>query len=326
MSDKSCIMVILDKGLEQSPALSRATALARESGARLLLALFEYDRALARAAARKLDLDAYLQGRRRKLEEFAASLGKDGLQVDARYYWGRPLLVRMLLAVLAERPQMVFKDVHAEPALRRLLFTSLDLDLLRQCPEPLMLVRPSPNMLPKRILAAVDPLDEHGRPHELNARILSMAVQLAKQCDAQLDVVHVFEYLPFPADPEVLSGWMPDVALIQKLRDLHTEALQKLGKHYGIPPEQVQMLDGEPGRVIAEFAAAKHSDMVIMGTVQRSGFERLAMGSVAERLLELLSCDVLALKPDGFRARLQKELQRVESDREDVALVRAEGG
>ena len=93
--------------------------------------------------------------------------------MDSRYFWGRPLLLRVLLAVLAERPNMVFKDMHAEPTLRRLLFTSLDLDLLRQCPEPLMLVRPSPGTLPKRILAAVDPLDEHDRPHELNARILS---------------------------------------------------------------------------------------------------------------------------------------------------------
>ena len=39
-----------------------------------------------------------------------------------------------------------------------------------------------------------------------------------------------------PWDPEVLSGWVPDVALIQTLRDLHAEALQKLGKQYGIPP------------------------------------------------------------------------------------------
>lgn len=316
MSKQSCIMVILDKGLQSTPALLRAAALARKGGERLLLALFEYDRALVRAQSRQFDLDAYLQGRRRKLEEFAARLRKDGLQVEAKLFWGRPLLARMLLAVLAEKPQMVFKDVHAEPALRRLLFTPQDLDLLRQCPEPLMLVRPSPGALPKRILAAVDPLDEHGRPHELNTRILNMANRLAVQCGAQVDVVHVFEYVPFPTDPEVLSGWVPDTALQQKLRNLHTEGLQKLGKGYGIAPAQLHLLDGDPGRVIAEFAGAQHSDVVIMGTVQRGGFERLAMGSVAERLLAQLNCDVLALKPDGSRARLQTELEHTELDNE----------
>ncbi len=315
MSKQSCFMVILDKGLQSTPALLRAAALARKGGERLLLALFEYDRALAHAASRQLDLDAYLQGRRQKLEEFAVRLRKDGLQVEAKLFWGRPLLARMLLAVLAEKPQMVFKDVHAEPALRRLLFTSQDIDLLRQCPEPLMLVRPSPGALPKRILAAVDPLDEHDRPHELNTRILALANRLATQCDAQVDVVHVFEYVPFPTDPEVLSGWMPDVALAQKLRDMHAEALQKLCQKYAIAPAQMHMLDGAPDRVIAELATTQHSDVVIMGTVQRGGFDRLAMGSVAERLLEQLNCDVLAVKPDGFRARLQTELKHAELHR-----------
>lgn len=314
VSTRSCIMVILDKDLKSSPALLRAAALARKSGDRLVLALFEYDSALARAAARKFDLDAYLQGRRRKLEEFAASIPGNGLQVEARYFWGRPLLARMLQAVLAENPQLVFKDVHAEPALRRLLFTSLDLDLLRHCPEPLMLVHPSPGALPKHILAAVDPLDEHERPHELNVRILDMARRLAMQCDALMDVVHVFEFMPFPVGPEVLNGWTPDVALIHKLRDLHNDALQTLCKRSGIPPDHVHLLDGEPGRVITEFAASRHCDLVIMGTVQRSTFERLAMGSVAERLLDQLDCGVLALKPDGFRARLQAELEHAEAE------------
>ncbi len=310
VSTRACIMVILGKDLQSSPALLRAEALARKSGNRLVLALFEYDHALARAAARKFDLDAYIQGRRCELEEFAASIiPKNGLQVETRYFWGRPLLARMLLAVLAENPQLVFKDVHAEPALRRLLFTSLDLDLLRHCPEPLMLVHPSPGTLPKHILAAVDPLDEHERPHELNTRILDMAQRLAMQCDAQVDVVHVFEFMPFPVGPEVLNGWTPDMALIQKLRALHSDALQTLCKRSGIPADHVHLLDGEPGRVITEFAASKDCDLVIMGTVQRSAFERLAMGSVAERLLDRLDCDVLALKPDGFQARLQAELE-----------------
>ncbi len=298
------------------PALLRAAALARKGGEWLLLALFEYNRALAHAASCQFDLDAYLQGRRQKLDEFAARLRKDGLQVETKLFWGRPLLARMPLAVLAEKPQMVFKDVHAEPALRRLLFTPQDLDLLRQCPEPLMLVRPSLGALPKRILAAVDPLDVHGRPHELNTRILNMANRLAMQCGAQVEVVHVFEYVPFPIDPEVLSGWVPDTALQQKLRNLHTEGLQKLGKEYGIAPPQLHMLDGDPGSVITEFASTHHSDVVIMGTVQRGGFERLAMGSVTERLLAQLNCDVLALKPDEFLACLQTELEHTELDNE----------
>jgi hypothetical protein len=65
-------MVIPDAGMHSTPALLPAAALARKSGNRLLLALFEFDPWLARAKRQSFDLDAYLEGRRQKLEGFAA--------------------------------------------------------------------------------------------------------------------------------------------------------------------------------------------------------------------------------------------------------------
>jgi hypothetical protein len=56
--ERSTCMVIVDKALSLTPAVVRATALARKSGDKLMLALFEFDRTLARAASRGFDLDA----------------------------------------------------------------------------------------------------------------------------------------------------------------------------------------------------------------------------------------------------------------------------
>jgi universal stress protein E len=135
-------MVIVDKELALTPGLVRAAALARKSGDRLLLTLFESNRAVAHAASRGFDLDAYKHGRGEKLEALAERLRRDGLKVDTRLFWDdHPVIASILLAVLAEQPQMVIKDVHREAGLKRLLFTPTDLDLLRQCPVPLMLVR-----------------------------------------------------------------------------------------------------------------------------------------------------------------------------------------
>lgn len=306
----STCMVIVDKALTLTPAVVRAAAMARKSGDRLLLALFEFDRALARAASRGFDLDAYLQGRREKLESLAEQLRRDGLTVDTRLSWDHPVMAHVLRAVLAGQPAMVIKDVHAEPALKRLLFTPADLDLLRQCSAPLMLVRSGTHGLPRRILAAVDPLDEQGRPPELNASVLKAANRLAAQCDAELDVVHAFEYIPPYIGPELMTGWMPDMGMIEKFRALHREALQALGKDLNIPPERLHVLDGVPGPAIAEFAAANRIDVVVMGSIQRNFLQRLSIGSVAESLLQRLDCDVLALKPEGFAEHLRTELEQ----------------
>lgn len=300
-------MVIVDKALTLTPALVRAAAMARKSGDRLLLALFEFDRALAHAASRGFDLDAYKRGRREKLEALAERLRRDGLEVDTRLYWDHPVTARMLLAVLAEQPQLVIKDVHREASLKRVLFTPQDLDLLRQCPAPLMLVRSGTHGLPRRILAAVDPLDERGRPHELNARVLNAANRLAMQCDAQVEVVHAFEYVPPFAGPEF--GWLPDLGLIEQFRAEHRGALQELGKEFGISPGHLHLLDGIPGWAIAEFAADHAIDVVVMGSIQRNALQRLSLGSVAEFLLQRLDCDVLVLKPRGFAERLRSELE-----------------
>lgn len=314
MATPTSLMVIVDQDLRLTPALMRAAALARKSGESLLLVRFEFDRVIERAARQGFDLQAYLDGRRQKLEALAALVRGDGLRVDTRVFWGRPLMARMLLAILAEQPQLVVKDVRTEPALKRLLFTPEDLDLLRQCPAPLMLVRGGAHALPQRVLAAVDPLDEHDRPHELTAQVLKTANRLAMQCAAQLDVVHAFEFIPPPVDGEYMTGWLPDFTLAEELRGLHLEELEKLGKEFGISPARLHMLDGRPDRSIAEFATKHWSEVVVMGTVQRNFLQRLTLGSVAEGLLQRLNCDVLALKPEGFAQRLQTELGKVKLD------------
>jgi universal stress protein E len=309
MSQQSPIcMVIVDRDLVLTPGLVRAAALARKSGDRLLLALFEFNRTLARAASQGFDLEAYLCGRREKLEALAERLRRDGIAVATHLFWDHPIMARTLLAVLAERPAMVIKDVRREGALKRVLFTPADLDLLRQCAAPLMLVHCGTHGLPRRILAAVDPLDEQGRPHELTARVLNAANRLAMQCDAALDVVHAFEYMPPFADAEF--GWLPDLGQIEQFRALHLDALQELGKKFGIPAERLHLLDGIPGWTIAEFVTTNQIDVVVMGSIQRNFLQRLSIGSVAEDLLQRLDCDVLVLKPQGFAERLRTELEQ----------------
>ncbi len=303
----STCMVIVDKALTLTAAVVRAAALARKSDDRLLLALFEFDRVLARAKLRGVDLDAYLRGRREKLESLADQLRRDGLKVDTRLFWDHPVTARVLLTVLGEQPQMVIKDVHREPALKRVLFTPEDLDLLRQCPAPLMLVRNGTHGLPRRIVAAVDPLDGQGRPHELTAQVLHAANRLAMQCEAELDVVHAFEYAPPFVGVEF--GWLPAPDLIEESRTLHRDAMQELGKKFGIPPGHLYVLDGTPGWAIAGFAAENGVDVVVMGSIQRTFLQRLSIGSVAEDLLQRVDCDVLVLKPEGFAEQLRAELE-----------------
>jgi universal stress protein E len=317
MQDQVTILVIVDQPFSRSPALLRAMSLAWKTNATLLLYSFEYDRGLAHASEHGLDLDAYIRGRNTKLEAFADSLRAEGFRVEARVAWGHPVAAQIISSVLAARPDFVIKDVHAESAIRRILFTPLDWQLLRECPAPLMLVRQHTGNMPKRIMAAVDPLDEHDRPRGLNDVIMKAAAMLAMQCNADVDVVHVFDYVPVLADPEGAAGWVLDTSIYDELRTLHKDALKKLGDRYGVPAQKLHLLDGGAASTLAQFTRDHDIDLLVMGTTFRTRLERLTIGSTAENLLGNLDCDVLALKPAGFRERLMIMLE--ESNESEAA-------
>ena len=42
------------------------------------------------------------------------------------------------------------------------------------------------------------------------------------------------------------------------------------------------------------------SDLLVMGTIARTGIAGFIVGNTAERLLPRIPCSVLAIKPEGF--------------------------
>jgi nucleotide-binding universal stress UspA family protein len=67
------------------------------------------------------------------------------------------------------------------------------------------------------------------------------------------------------------------------------------------------MLKGHPEEVIPQFVVSEGIDLVVMGTVARTGIAGLLIGNTAERLLQRLITSVLAVKPDGFVSPVRAE-------------------
>lgn len=57
-----------------------------------------------------------------------------------------------------------------------------------------------------------------------------------------------------------------------------------------------EMLIGDPGPAIADFAAASKCDLIIMGSHGRTGIANLVMGSVASKVIALGSVPVLVVR------------------------------
>ena len=62
----------------------------------------------------------------------------------------------------------------------------------------------------------------------------------------------------------------------------------------------MHFLEGDAYEIIPELAEEKKVDLVVMGTVARTGLPGFFMGNTAESILNQLNCSVLAIKPEGF--------------------------
>lgn len=76
------------------------------------------------------------------------------------------------------------------------------------------------------------------------------------------------------------------------------EAATRVSGHLaerGLEVDQV-VLRGDPGKLIAETAAARDADLIVMGTHGRTGWERVLIGSVTESVVNETALPMLAVK------------------------------
>ena len=151
-----------------------------------------------------------------------------------------------------------------------------------------------------RILCPVDLSDP-------SRRALRQALALARQYQATVRVVQVVDTaLP----PDAAGG--PLLQITPEIRTTLEEGL-----HWFVAPVldpeltvTVQLREGPVVSAILAEAALMRADLIVVGTHGRSGFERLALGSVAEKLLRRADCPVLCV-PHGEGASAPVAIRRV---------------
>lgn len=290
------LLLIVEPDLHPSAAMRRACALARASGAELHLCAFVQPPARTHLWGEKIDeatVQRYMHRYRRWMVEEAALLKEEGLEVSTHVVWTTHPLLDILRYVEQFQPDVLIKDVTLEPLLKRVFATPLDCHLLRDCPVPVHLVNRAVHGLPRRVVAAVDPSDPEA--NALNERIVLNAGALALQCDAPLHLLYACDLSPaFNGEASLLAGaWDDDFA--DALRETLHVAFVHFAERCAVPAERRHFVVGLPVPVIHEFIEEFQADVVVMGTAQRAGFERL-IGSTTERALYSVQGSLLAVR------------------------------
>ena len=177
-------------------------------------------------------------------------------------------------------------------------FGSTTIRLMRKCPCPVWAVGEHESI--KRIVAAVELYAPTEQGLRLNESILQWALWLAKQEQAELHIVYAWQR---PGD-----GLLKSHTSESDHRELATRAqrdrqarLDKLieGSPSDSPP-LTHLIEGRPQEVIPNYVEDHHIDLIVMGTVCRTGIKGFFIGNTAESILGEVGCSVLSLKPEGF--------------------------
>jgi universal stress protein E len=295
---ENTILVIIDptSGSHQ-PALERAVWLAKQAGARLELFACEFDPDVdsghfstvwvPEPSAR----EQLLLRQRSNLESLAAPLRKQGLTVGVDVVWDHPLDEAILKKAAAHDYWLVAKDAHHHNVIQRTLLTHTDWHLIRKCAAPLLLVKDRKLAVEPKVLAAVDPVNEHDKPAALDDRIFTFAADLARVLRGHLHVVHSYA-TPLGAELP------PDVVKI--LAQEHRAALAKFLDRHSVLVGHQHLYEGLAHECLQKAAKEHDADFVVMGAVARRGLKRLFIGSTAERVLDRLPCDLVIIKPLEF--------------------------
>ncbi|MGY2201444.1 universal stress protein [Pseudomonas gingeri] len=298
MSERPRLLMIAPAQVRDSLAFERTQALARVMNASVrLVAFVSLDESLP------LDLIATEQVRDARehyqsyyldwLENRAGIMRGQGIEVACEVVCNTLPLGSLLDYLHRVRPDLVIKDAHDEPMLKRIFFTPQDWQLLRDSPVPVHVVTPTGAALPHKILAAVDVLRDDAMTHELNEQIIDSARRLAEQCRCPLHLLAVYDWTAlYVADIGV--GRVP--VSVSPSYDERKSRFQHLADRHGIHKDHRHFVVGAPSKAIDEYVHKNAYDLLVIGSVTHRGLNKL-LGSTAQNLLYQPPCSLLVVKP-----------------------------
>jgi len=236
------------------------------------------------------------------------------LAIQTKVLKGPPYM-EIVREVLRNGRDLVIKAPETKDWLGRIL-GSADMNLMRNCPCPVLIVKPALLQSYRCILAAVDvdrnyPPAELKSRHALNLQIVEMASSLALADFAELHIVHAWHAI---GESAMRGGFMhrPEKEVLAYVEQVRQQQSANLDTFMGevtsnlsietmdyLKP-QTHLVKGWTHEEILSLAKRIEADLIVMGSVARTGVPGFIVGNTAERVLNQIDCSVLTIKPPGF--------------------------
>ena len=302
------ILAVIDPTKDDQHGLARSVELAKKSGATITAFMTVYDfsyemTTMLSGDEREAMREAVLKDRELWLNDLVSPY--NNLNIETLVVWHNRPYEAIIETVIDQNYDLVIKSTHQHGALKSVIFTPTDWHLVRKCPTPVLFVKEMAWPENGNILAAVNAVSENDQHIALNKRIIKDAQFLCELANAKLNLVNAY-----PATPINIAIEIPEFnpsLYNESVKKHHIEATNALATEFTLTTEQCFIEEGLPEDVIPDIANRLNSELVVIGTVGRTGLSAALVGNTAEHVIDSLDCDVLALKPDGYVSPLAKD-------------------
>ncbi len=300
------ILVVLNPENDKQYALARAVRLAKEqknsNPVKITLFLAIYDLSYEMSALLSPEERAemhrnVIEQRKLAIQPYIEKYASDGINFSSTVVWHSNEAEAITTEVETHNYDLVVKYTNAEESLKSLIVTPVDWQILRKCPTPILVVKDGDWKHQRRILVAVNVSDDENEPHStFNDELVSLSMDLADSLDRG-NIHLVTAYPPTPINmaidlPEFSSG-----EYSSGLRGQYLLNMKALRQKYGIDGDHTHVLEGFPEDVIPQVAEKLEAELVILGTIGRTGLSAAFLGNTAEHVISKLNCNLLAIKP-----------------------------
>ena len=233
----------------------------------------------------------------RELDQFKDHKRWNGIEIRPDYEIENDFLA-IIKRVVREEYDLVIKEDILEQGINQ-----LSMKLVRKCPCPVWIIEKGSDDF-RRVLAAVDVGAGHQETAALNKKIIELTHSLAQRERGEAHYLHSWrlEYEAMMSSPRLNVSAAEISEMKQVLFKERQEKLLHLldSNQLSYVDEQVHLREGVSEEVIKQVISELNIDVVVMGSVGRSGIPGLLIGNKAEKLLSEIHCTVLTVKPDGF--------------------------
>jgi universal stress protein E len=307
---KKILIAVADPSVRTNKAVKRGLEIAEKTGASVELfcsvsltgSYGDISRAESREFARAL-----LTARQLEMESLCARLRRVMPQIGGSVQLDYPPHEAIVRQALRSRADIVLIEAHKHNVFARLLLSQTDFALIRECPAPLLIVKGGRPHRGGAVLAALDPWHAAGKPASLDKRIIEAARVLIDSLGGKLHSAHVYAPLISFITGSIGGPALPAVPLPEERRYAQTtrRRFTEVSAAYGIAPKNAHLRSGDPAYELPRLAKSLKANTLVMGAVSRSTLKRIFIGNTSERVLDSLSCDVLIVKPPGFRSAIR---------------------